>query len=75
MKTLLIIYIIMINLIGFFIMGIDKRKARRGKWRVAERTLFTIALLFGSIGILTGMYVFRHKTDRKSTRLNSSHHG
>ncbi len=62
MKTLLIIYIIMINLIGFFIMGIDKRKARRGKWRVAERTLFTIALLFGSIGILTGMYVFRHKT-------------
>ena len=62
MKTLLIIYIIAINLIGFFIMGIDKRKARRGKWRISERTLFTIALLFGSIGILIGMYVFRHKT-------------
>ena len=56
MKTLLIIYIIMINLIGFFIMGIDKRKARRGKWRVAERTLFTIALLFGSYSCDRGNY-------------------
>lgn len=66
MKTLLIVYIIIINLIGFFIMGIDKRRAVRRMWRVAERTLFTIALLFGSIGILTGMYVFRHKTKHLS---------
>lgn len=66
MKTLLIIYIITINLIGFFIMGIDKRKARRSGWRVSERMLFTIALLFGSIGILIGMYVFRHKTKHLS---------
>jgi uncharacterized membrane protein YsdA (DUF1294 family) len=51
-----------INLIGFFIMGIDKRKAIRGKWRVPERTLFLIALLFGSFGMLIGMYTFRHKT-------------
>lgn len=62
MKTFLIIYIIVINLIGFFIMGIDKLKARRRKWRVPEKTLFIIALLFGSIGMLIGMYVFRHKT-------------
>lgn len=62
MKTILITYVIIINLIGFFIMGIDKQKARRRKWRVSERTLFIIALLSGSIGILTGMYVFRHKT-------------
>ena len=66
MKTLLIVYIIAINLIGFCIMGIDKRKARRGKWRVPEKTLFIIALLFGSIGILTGMYFFRHKTKHLS---------
>jgi uncharacterized membrane protein YsdA (DUF1294 family) len=66
MRTLLIIYIIAINLIGFFIMGIDKRRARRRKWRVAEKTLFLIAALFGSVGILTGMYVFRHKTKHRS---------
>lgn len=69
MRTLLIIYIITINLIGFFIMGIDKRRARKNKWRVQEKTLFLIALLFGSIGVLTGMYVFRHKTRRLSFKL------
>lgn len=69
MRTLLIIYIITINLIGFFIMGIDKRRARKNKWRVQEKTLFLIAFLFGSIGILTGMYVFRHKTRHLSFRL------
>ncbi|MFR8549018.1 MAG: DUF1294 domain-containing protein [Lachnospiraceae bacterium] len=68
MQTLLIIYIIAINLIGFFIMGIDKSKARRNKWRVPEKTLFLIALAFGSIGILTGMYVFRHKTRHATFR-------
>ncbi len=69
MRTLLIIYIITINLIGFFIMGIDKRRARKNKWRVQEKTLFLIALLFGSIGVLTGMYVFRHKTRHLSFKL------
>lgn len=62
MKTVLIAYIIIINLIGFFIMGIDKRKAIKNKWRVPERTLFLIAFLFGSVGILIGMYLFHHKT-------------
>lgn len=64
MRTVLIIYIILINLIGFCIMGIDKWKAKRRRWRVPERTLFLIALLCGSIGILIGMYVFRHKTKK-----------
>lgn len=62
MKTLFIFYIIIVNLTGFFIMGIDKRRAIKGKWRIRERTLFLIALAFGSVGILVGMYVFRHKT-------------
>lgn len=66
MKTILIFYIIVINLIGFFIMGIDKRKARRGGWRISEKRLFVIALMFGSVGILIGMYVFRHKTKHLS---------
>lgn len=62
MKLLLIAYIIIINLIGLFLMGIDKRRARRRGWRVSERTPFTVALLCGSVGILIGMYLFRHKT-------------
>lgn len=62
MKTIIIIYIVLINLIGFILMGMDKLRARRKRWRIPERTLFIIALLFGSIGIFTGMYLFRHKT-------------
>ena len=56
----------LINLIGFAAMALDKRRAIRHKWRIPERTLFLIALLFGSIGVLTGMYVFRHKTKHLS---------
>ncbi len=66
MKTFLILYIIFINLAGFFLMGIDKRRAVRRKWRIPERRLFAVAFLFGSVGILTGMYVFRHKTKHLS---------
>ena len=62
MKTILIVYLMLINLIGFAAMALDKRRAIRHKWRIPERTLFLSALLFGSIGVLTGMYVFRHKT-------------
>lgn len=66
MKTFLILYIILINLTGFLLMGIDKRRAVRRKWRIPERRLFAVAFLFGSVGILTGMYVFRHKTKHLS---------
>lgn len=62
MRTILIAYVILINLTGFLLMGIDKRKSIRKRWRIPEKRLFIIALLLGSIGILTGMYVFRHKT-------------
>lgn len=62
MKTILIIYFILINLIGFIMMGLDKRRAIKRRWRIPERKLFGIALIFGSIGVLIGMYVFRHKT-------------
>ncbi|MCD8152552.1 MAG: DUF1294 domain-containing protein [Clostridiales bacterium] len=55
-------YLIVINLVGFFSMGLDKRKARRGKWRIPEARLFVQAAVGGSIGSLAGMYVFRHKT-------------
>lgn len=55
-------YIFIVNLIGFAIMGIDKRKAVKGAFRIPEATLFVVALIGGSIGSLCGMYTFRHKT-------------
>lgn len=60
--TLLATYFIIINLIGFIIMGIDKRRARKHAFRIPEATLFTIALIGGSIGSIIGMYYFHHKT-------------
>lgn len=64
MKTFLITYVILMNLIGLLAMGMDKLKARRRKSRIPERTLFILALLFGSVGILIGMYLFHHKTKK-----------
>lgn len=60
----IIIYVIGINIIGFFAMLIDKQKAKRGSWRIPEKTLFTITLLGGGIGAIAGMYLFRHKTKK-----------
>ena len=65
MKLLLILlgaYLLLINLEGFALMGIDKSRARRGRRRIAEATLFIVAALGGSLGVLCGMYAFRHKT-------------
>lgn len=55
-------YYILINLIGFFMMGIDKRKAIKHTFRIPESTLFIVAIIGGSLGSLLGMYTFRHKT-------------
>ena len=58
----LILYFIGINLTGFALMGIDKRKAVKGAFRIPEATLFIVALIGGSLGSIAGMYAFRHKT-------------
>ena len=60
----IIIYFIVINIIGFFIMWLDKRKAIKGSWRIPEKTLFIITALSGGIGTIAGMYTFRHKTQK-----------
>ena len=60
----IIIYFIVINIIGFFIMWLDKRKAIKGSWRIPEKTLFIITALGGGIGTIAGMYTFRHKTQK-----------
>ena len=58
----ILLYIIIINLIAFALMGIDKSRARRKAWRIPEKVLFISAILGGSIGAWAGMYVFHHKT-------------
>lgn len=62
MKTVVLIYFLIINAAAFLLMLTDKRKARKNLWRIPEATLITAALLGGSIGCLGGMYLFRHKT-------------
>ena len=57
-----LLYLIIINAAGFLLMLADKRKARRGAWRIPEATLIGTAALGGSIGVLAGMYLVRHKT-------------
>ena len=58
------VYLLVINLIGLLMMYVDKRKAKYGRWRIPEKTLLIIAILGGSIGTITGMYWFRHKTKK-----------
>lgn len=60
----LFIYLAAVNVIAFAAMGIDKAKARAGKWRIAESTLFALAALGGTLG----MRVFHHKTKHKEFR-------
>ena len=66
MKVLssILIYLFVINLAGFWSMGLDKSKARRNKWRIPEATLFLFAVFGGSVGSLLGMRVFHHKTQK-----------
>ncbi len=59
-----ILYLLLINLFGFFIMWLDKTKARKGSWRIAEKTLFIVTAIGGGIGTILGMYIFRHKTQK-----------
>lgn len=56
------IYILLMNIIGFFIMMADKRKAVNQQYRISEKNLWTVAVLFGAAGMTVGMNMFRHKT-------------
>ena len=55
-------YLAAVNLAAFALMGLDKRRARRGAWRISEKALFLPAVLGGALGGLVGMRVFHHKT-------------
>lgn len=65
-EAVILVYLLVINLIAFAAMGIDKWKARHHKWRIPEKTLFLFVLIGGSIGGIAGMQFFRHKTKHKS---------
>jgi uncharacterized membrane protein YsdA (DUF1294 family) len=51
---------------ALILMGVDKSRAIRHRWRIPERTFFALAVLGGAIGIIVGMLVFRHKTNHRS---------
>jgi len=59
--NLAIAYIVVMGMLGFILMGIDKRRAIKKKWRVPEKTLLMVAVLGGGIGSFLGMILFRHK--------------
>lgn len=59
-----VIYLIVINILGFLAMGLDKHKAKMAERRIPENTLFMFTILGGGIGTIAGMYVFHHKTKK-----------
>ena len=59
------LYLLLSNLVAFVVYGIDKYKARKGKWRIPESTLLTLAMFGGSIGAWLAMKAFHHKTMHK----------
>lgn len=61
-------YGIAMNLLAFFMMGLDKYKAKRRRFRIAERTLWLLSFAGGAIGAAVGMHVFRHKTRHRVFR-------
>lgn len=62
MEDIMLLYIVVVNVVGFAMMGIDKSRAKRQAWRIPEKTLFACAICGGSLGMIMGMNTFRHKT-------------
>ena len=61
----IICYLLAVNIVTFLLYGIDKYKAKKGKWRISEATLLTMAAIGGSIGAWVGMRIWHHKTMHK----------
>ena len=65
LHTLLTYYILCINAVAFIMYGIDKRKAKKAKWRISEAMLLMMSVVGGSVGAWLGMKVWHHKTMHK----------
>jgi len=63
---IILIYLLIVNVLGFVLMFVDKKRAQNNQWRIKEATLFLSAAIGGSIGSMLGMKVFRHKTKHLS---------
>ncbi|MBO0960129.1 DUF1294 domain-containing protein [Neobacillus sp. MM2021_6] len=68
MTMMLAIFVVM-NIAGLFIMGVDKKRARKHQYRIRERTLWLVALFGGAIGTTAGMQIYRHKTKHTSFKV------
>lgn len=66
MKTIVLAALIVMNCFTFVLYGVDKRRAKKKKWRIKESTLLTCTWLLGGIGAFLGMRVFHHKTLHKA---------
>ena len=64
-ETLLLGFLLAMNLLSFCLMGLDKRRAVKGQWRISERALLLFGFFGGSLGGLSGMFLFRHKTKHR----------
>ena len=60
----LLVYLLLVNALGFLLMLIDKEKAKKNRWRIPEATLFAVSILGGSLGSIACMRLFRHKTKK-----------
>ena len=66
MVRLCLLWVLASSLLTFFLYGIDKRRAQKKRWRIAENTLFLFGLAGGAVGGILGMQLFRHKTKHPS---------
>jgi uncharacterized membrane protein YsdA (DUF1294 family) len=64
-QPVFLFYLLGINILTFVLMGTDKQKARKGVWRISERTFWIYSIAGGAAGSLIGMYTFRHKTKHR----------
>jgi len=67
--SMFLFYIIGVNVLAFILIGVDKRKAEKRKYRIPERTFWMLALLGGALGIISSMKVYRHKTKHASFKI------
>lgn len=68
MKIFLVFYALM-TIVTFILYGVDKGKAKKGRWRIPEKTLLLFAACFGGLGAFLGMKIFRHKTKHTSFKI------
>lgn len=68
LHQIIIYYLLVINVVAFFVYGIDKLKAKKGKWRISEASLLLLAVIGGSVGAWAGMKAWHHKTMHKKFR-------